>query len=118
MTAVFRKERVPRITEPQWVRLGEYFAVPQRTMVHAIGNAVGLSYVLSNALALAMHTDGVAHLFLAVFHTCEPHPVDYRELNDGPIRTAWTCPECEQEVQPDELSYSLECRSATPIVFE
>lgn len=117
-TRSFRKARVPLISEAQWARLNEYFAQPRNAMPHTLATSTQIGYSTAYALLIAMATDGAASLFWMIFHKCEPHPVADRRFEEGPITSRWSCPECENEVEPACLSYAIEGRTSTPVVFE
>jgi hypothetical protein len=87
-------------------------------MPHSVGNFSGISYTRATALLLAMCSDGVASLFLLVFHRCEEHPVDRRRFEEGFVTSRWRCPVCEQDVEPGSLTYALECDTLDAIHFE
>ena len=116
---VFRKERIPAITAPQWVRIAEVLAEPDRGfMPHDIGNRCTLSYTLAHALIIGLASDGLAKNEWLIYHGCSEAPVGTRRFEDGFQEVPWVCPECQEEIlDVKELSYDLRCIPKGPIEF-
>ncbi len=106
-----------QMSDPQWSALKDLLHRRRvRLMPFQVAQQTGLPEKVARALMLRLHLKKPGSLYLNVYHACGEVPVAV--IPFGESFTDEECPECEEAVEPDELTYEIALHLDEPLEIE